>query len=84
MNIKGLFCFVLQDFLQNLVHHILTLMLLAYSFSSGYYHIGAIIVYVHDVSDVFLEVSKPSEKMNGWMEMIGQTMGKYIEEWMNE
>lgn len=59
-------------------------MLLAYSFSSGYYHIGAIIVYVHDVSDVFLEVSKPSEKMNGWMEMIGQTMGKYIEEWMNE
>ncbi|KAK3708728.1 hypothetical protein QZH41_015162, partial [Actinostola sp. cb2023] len=47
-----------KDFLQNLVHHILTLALLMYSFSSGYYHIGAVIVFMHDVSDVFLEAAK--------------------------
>lgn len=50
------FFFILQDFWQMVVHHIVTVLLLIFSYYSGFFRIGSIIVLLHDLADIFLEV----------------------------
>ena len=38
------------------LHHIVTILLLGFSFYAGFFRIGAVIILVHDVADIFLEV----------------------------
>ena len=38
------------------VHHIVTVLLLIFSYYSGFFRIGSIIVLLHDLADIFLEV----------------------------
>ena len=45
-----------QDFWQMTLHHIVTILLLGFSFYAGFFRIGAVIILVHDVADIFLEV----------------------------
>jgi len=47
-----------KDFLEMVVHHFVTLLLLAYSHLCSIERIGTLIMAVHDVSDVFLELAK--------------------------
>ncbi|XP_032241469.2 ceramide synthase 6 isoform X2 [Nematostella vectensis] len=47
-----------KDFWQMLIHHIVTILLLSFSYAAAFFRIGAVIVLVHDVSDVFLEAAK--------------------------
>ncbi|XP_032236950.1 ceramide synthase 5 [Nematostella vectensis] len=47
-----------KDFWQHMVHHASTIALLLYSYIAGYHRIGAVIVFVHDISDIFLEGAK--------------------------
>ena len=39
------------------VHHIVTVMLTTFSYSTGFFRIGCVIMLLHDLADIFLEVS---------------------------
>lgn len=39
-----------------LIHHIVTILLMGFSYTTSFFRIGAVIVLVHDVADIFLEV----------------------------
>ncbi len=45
-----------QDFWIQTIHHIVTMSLLVFSYTCNFVRIGAVILLVHDVSDVILEV----------------------------
>ena len=39
-----------------MLHHLVTMFMISVSYMVGYIRIGAVIMLVHDISDVFLEV----------------------------
>lgn len=45
-----------QDFKEQVIHHLATLTLLAFSWCGNYIRVGTLVMLVHDASDVFLEV----------------------------
>jgi hypothetical protein len=47
-----------KDYFVMYVHHIVTIMLVAASLSAGYLRIGLIVLYVHDVSDILVDLLK--------------------------
>jgi hypothetical protein len=47
-----------NDFVEMLVHHVATLLLIAISFSTRFTAVGTLIVVVHDFSDILLEIAK--------------------------
>ncbi|XP_031568122.1 ceramide synthase 6-like [Actinia tenebrosa] len=47
-----------KDFWQMLIHHIVTILLLGFSYATSFFRIGAVVVLVHDIADVFLEAAK--------------------------
>ena len=44
------------------IHHVVTIMLTVCSYSSGFFRIGSVIMLLHDLADIFLEVSLHAEK----------------------
>ncbi|KAJ6800835.1 ASC1-like protein 3 [Iris pallida] len=47
-----------KDFSIMMSHHIITSILIGYSFFTGFFRIGTVILALHDASDVFLEAAK--------------------------
>ncbi|XP_078432596.1 LAG1 homolog 2 [Wolffia australiana] len=47
-----------KDFFIMLSHHIVTTVLIGYSYFRGFFRIGCIVLALHDTSDVFLEAAK--------------------------
>jgi len=47
-----------KDFYQMFVHHVVTLILIFASFSVSHFRIGAVIMFLHDASDFWLEAAK--------------------------
>jgi len=47
-----------KDFVQMLVHHITTLLLIFFSFEIGFYRIGCVILILMDIGDPLLELAK--------------------------
>lgn len=47
-----------KDFLQMFVHHIVTIMLLTFSWTSNLFRIGSLVLVIHDFADVPLEAAK--------------------------
>ncbi|CAA6659433.1 unnamed protein product [Spirodela intermedia] len=47
-----------KDFSIMMSHHIVTTVLIGYSYFSGFFRIGCIVLALHDTSDVFLEAAK--------------------------
>ena len=47
-----------KDFWEMQLHHFTTALLMTFSYTSGMHRIGALILLVHDVSDIFLEYAK--------------------------
>ncbi|KAJ6927062.1 LAG1 longevity assurance [Populus alba x Populus x berolinensis] len=47
-----------KDFSVMMSHHVITVILIGYSYSTSFFRIGTIICAVHDASDVFLEAAK--------------------------
>ena len=39
------------------IHHIVTVMLTTFSYTAGFFRIGSVIILLHDLADIFLEVS---------------------------
>lgn len=52
-----------QDFKEQIIHHLATLVLLSFSWCVNYIRIGTLVMLVHDASDVLLEVSPT---WSGW------------------
>ena len=46
----------LQDFVANVIHHIATVILISFSYLCNFTRIGAMVMVIHDISDIFLEV----------------------------
>jgi sphingoid base N-stearoyltransferase len=59
-----------KDSIMLLFHHFLTLFLLEFSFLIKYYRIGALVLLLHDISDVLLEFTK----MNIYLKMRGNRL----------
>ena len=49
-------CVCVQDFREQVIHHIATLTLLSFSWISNYIRIGTLVMAVHDSADILLEV----------------------------
>jgi hypothetical protein len=47
-----------KDFAVMMSHHVITIILLSYSYLTSFFRIGAIILALHDASDVFMETAK--------------------------
>lgn len=47
-----------QDFILMILHHVVTIALIAFSFAVRYHRIGILVLFLHDVCDVFLEFAK--------------------------
>ncbi|KAI3448107.1 hypothetical protein Pfo_004772 [Paulownia fortunei] len=47
-----------KDFSVMMSHHVITVILIAYSYITRFFRIGAVILALHDASDVFLEAAK--------------------------
>lgn len=51
-------CFCLQDFKEQIIHHVATIALIAFSWLVNYIRAGTLIMLVHDASDYLMEVWK--------------------------
>ena len=49
---------VRKDFAIMIIHHVLTIVLLCFSYAVGYHKIGLCVLFVHDVTDIVLEYTK--------------------------
>ncbi|KFK39245.1 hypothetical protein AALP_AA3G219300 [Arabis alpina] len=47
-----------KDFSVMMSHHVITILLISYSYLTSFFRIGAIILALHDASDVFMETAK--------------------------
>ncbi|GLC47300.1 hypothetical protein PLESTB_001742600 [Pleodorina starrii] len=47
-----------KDWLESMIHHIVTSGLLIYSYSVNFTRVGVVVILIHDVSDIFLELAK--------------------------
>ncbi|XAR59452.1 hypothetical protein NMG60_11015294 [Bertholletia excelsa] len=47
-----------KDFTVMMSHHVITVILIGYSYIASFFRIGSIILALHDASDIFLEVAK--------------------------
>ena len=47
-----------SDMVEMTIHHIVTLVLISFSWVTGFVRIGSIVMLVHDISDVPLELAK--------------------------
>ena len=61
-----------SDALEMIIHHIVTICLLITSFLTNFTRIGGIILFIHDLADIFLETAKVLNytshgKGHGWM-----------------
>ncbi|KNA24599.1 hypothetical protein SOVF_014130 [Spinacia oleracea] len=47
-----------KDFAVMMSHHVITVLLIGYSYATSFFRIGSIILVLHDASDVFMEAAK--------------------------
>uniref|UniRef100_F6S925 TLC domain-containing protein n=1 Tax=Ciona intestinalis TaxID=7719 RepID=F6S925_CIOIN len=47
-----------KDFPEQLIHHAATILLIMFSYVANFVRIGTMVMVIHDISDIFLEISK--------------------------
>ena len=47
-----------KDFPEQVIHHFATILLLALSYVCGFTRVGTLVMWCHDISDIFLESAK--------------------------
>ena len=46
------------DFWALMLHHVVTLILISFSYAARYHNVGIIVFFIHDICDIFLEIAK--------------------------
>ena len=59
-----------KDFLEMIVHHVTTLVVITCSFYAGHYRIGSIIMLLFDPADVPLHIAKQCKYIGGFAEKL--------------
>ena len=67
-----------RDWLESMIHHVVTVGLLAYSYYVNFTRVGIMIMLVHDISDIFLEISKLSRYAK---RQVGRDVGEGESDW---
>jgi len=49
-------CYVVKDFVEMIIHHIATIMLMSMSWSANMIRVGTLVLCIHDAVDYMLEV----------------------------
>lgn len=57
---------VLQDFKEQIIHHVATIALIGFSWLVNYIRAGTLIMLVHDASDYLMEVREQKHKWHIW------------------
>ena len=60
VQISDCWSFVLQDFVEMMIHHVATITLLTLSWADNMVRVGTLVLVVHDAVDYWMEVS------SGW------------------
>lgn len=63
------------DFMALMLHHVVTLSLISFSYAARYHNVGVIVVFLHDICDVFLEIAKCGR----YMTMLGDKKQPWAE-----
>jgi ceramide synthetase len=79
-----------KDFWVLLLHHFLTLALTSWSYAVRYHYVGLIVLFLHDIGDVFLETAKTLKyfeildgKRNKFMDLLANiAFGIFTLEWL--
>jgi ceramide synthetase len=79
-----------KDFWVLLLHHFLTLALTSWSYAVRYHYVGLIVLFLHDIGDVFLETAKTLKyfeildgKRNKFMDLLANiAFGIFTLEWI--
>ncbi len=53
-----------KDWFESMAHHIITSILIYYSFYANFMRVGVLVMQLHDVSDIFLEAAKLARYAN--------------------
>lgn len=64
LSISQFFDIKRKDFWQMFVHHILTLLLLSFSWVCNLHRLGSLVLIIHDCADIFLEAAKLTKYAN--------------------
>ncbi|XP_077997084.1 ceramide synthase 1-like [Glandiceps talaboti] len=70
-----------SDFFLMLFHHFLTITLIGFSYVSRYHKIGTLVIFCHDITDVFLEFGKwfvYTKKRNGKTYMLNEHLSNIM------
>ena len=54
----------MQDFVEHFVHHIVTILLMCFSWCANYVRVGTLILCLHDTCDYWLEGAKLAKYTN--------------------
>ena len=49
--------FIFQDFVEMIIHHVVTIALLSFAWAGGMVRIASLVIVVHDAVDYWMEVS---------------------------
>ena len=56
--VKEMHEFYLKDYKQRIIHHILAITLIVFTFTGNFFHGGTVVLLVHEPSDFLLNLSK--------------------------
>ena len=71
-----------KDWLESMIHHLVTFALLAYSYYVNFTRIGCMIIVLHDINDIFLELAKMCRYVNRTNKLADAFFGLFFLSWV--
>lgn len=71
-----------KDFWEMFIHHIITILLLVFSWTCNFIRIGTLVLIIHDCADVFLETAKMTKYIK-WQKTCDALFGVFTVTWIS-